>query len=543
MNSADAIKLMEDRNFLDKIYGFAYRRCRTSHEAEDLCSDIILAALGAVKNQTEIESLHALVWTVARRVYADHCRESSRGAEVVELSENLEGRDDIEDFIEGQDQRDRLRRIFKEITFLSKSYRDVMVMYYLDEMKVKDIASRLGLLETTVKQRLFSARNTVKKEIETMNERNLTLKPVNLVFFGTGSPVGNDARNKAERLFSQNLVYLCKDRPRTAKELSEELCVPMPYVEEELDIQCKGENGSYGLLRKLEGDRYITNVVLVDYEEYDSANKIYERYMPEVCARVRTAIEEKRAEIESLPFLGPRREPEFLLWSMINRCWYKIEGIVRGLVEKRFYADIRPADRPFTAVAIAVRPEDRPKFDFYGNDGTDAADVCGYKYVHMENRYGKRLKQSFACWENTSQNPALLMLLRSIGGLETANLSESERESAAKAIEAGYVRKNGSVLEPNVIVLDSRGMDDFNALSSSLADGLDDICEKIADDLGAFMKKRLPAHLTAEYRNYANLIAGIRGLSDLTEACLADGLLCQPKGGEGIVVVVRRNGE
>ena len=538
MNSAEAIKRMEDRNFLDKIYGFAYRRSRNSHEAEDLCSEIILAALDAVKKQSEIDSFYGFVWTVARRVYADRCRESRRGAETVELAENLAGRDDIGDFIEEQEQRDRLRRIFREITFLSKSYRDVMVMFYLDEMKVKDIAARLGLLETTVKQRLFSARNTVKKEIETMNERNLTLKPVSLQFFGTGSPVGNDARNKAERLFSQNLVYLCKDRPRTAKELSDELCVPMPYVEEELDIQCKGENGSYGLLRKLEGDRYITNVVLVDYEEYDAANKIYERYMPEVCDRVRSAVEEKRAEIESLPFLGPRREPEFLLWSMINRCWYKIEGIVR--VEKRFYSGVRPAGRPFTAVAIAVRPEDRPKFDFYGNDGTDAADICGYKYVHMENRYGKRLKQSFACCENTSQNPALLMLLRSIGGLEAANLSESDRESAAKAIEAGYVRKNGGLLEPNVIVLDGNGIEAFHALSVGLADGLDDICEKIADELGTFMKKRLPVHLNGEYRNYADLIAGIRGLSDLTESCLADGLLCQPKGGEGIVVTVNR---
>ena len=38
-----------------------------------------------------------------------------------------------------------------------------MIMYYIDEMKVKDIASRLDISENTVKQRLFSARNTVRK--------------------------------------------------------------------------------------------------------------------------------------------------------------------------------------------------------------------------------------------------------------------------------------------------------------------------------------------------------------------------------------------
>ena len=121
-----------------------------------------------------------------------------------------------------------------------------------------------------------------------MNDRNLSLKPIRLAISGTGNPCGNDPRSKSERTFSQNLIYLCKDKPRTAKELSEELCVPMPYIEEELDIQCRGENGSYGMLRKLENGKYVANILLVDYEEYDEANKIYERHLPEFCRRFGT---------------------------------------------------------------------------------------------------------------------------------------------------------------------------------------------------------------------------------------------------------------
>ena len=48
-----------------------------------------------------------------------------------------------------------------------------------------------------------------------MNERKLTLKPISLTFIGTGNPVGNDPRNKAERILSQknypkNFVFLCR---------------------------------------------------------------------------------------------------------------------------------------------------------------------------------------------------------------------------------------------------------------------------------------------------------------------------------------------
>ena len=98
-----------------------------------------------------------------------------------------------------------------------------MVMFYIDELKVKEIATRLDINETTVKQRLFSARNSVRKEVETMSERTYILKPIKLAISGTGNPCGNDPRSKTERMFSQNLIYLCKDKPKSPKELSKEL--------------------------------------------------------------------------------------------------------------------------------------------------------------------------------------------------------------------------------------------------------------------------------------------------------------------------------
>ena len=77
-----------------------------------------------------------------------------------------------------------------------------------------------------------------------MSERTYVLKPIKLAISGTGNPCGNDPRSKTERMFSQNLIYLCKDKPKSAKELSEELSGPRPYIEEELEIQCHGENGN-----------------------------------------------------------------------------------------------------------------------------------------------------------------------------------------------------------------------------------------------------------------------------------------------------------
>lgn len=248
MKTNEAIKLIGDKEFLDKIYQFSYRRCNTSYEAEDLCSDIILAVISAVHNQEDIESFYAFVWTVARRVYADYSEKRNQSRQTVSI-ENSDlpfsaKENEIDLFLEEAAEQEQIKKIFAEISFLSKAYREVMVLYYIDELKVKDIATKLNINETTVKQRLFSARNTVRKEVETMNERKYTLKPVSLAFIGTGNPTGNDPRTKAERILSQNIVYACKDKAKSVKELSEELCVPMRYIEDELDIQIKGENGN-----------------------------------------------------------------------------------------------------------------------------------------------------------------------------------------------------------------------------------------------------------------------------------------------------------
>ena len=74
MNVDDAVRELSRQEFLDKLYGFAYKRCYSAHEAEDLCADIIVALLSSLQRGQKIDNFHAFVWAVARRVYADYCK-------------------------------------------------------------------------------------------------------------------------------------------------------------------------------------------------------------------------------------------------------------------------------------------------------------------------------------------------------------------------------------------------------------------------------------------------------------------------------------
>lgn len=376
-----------------------------------------------------------------------------------------------------------------------------------------------------------------------MNNRNYALKPVRFAFMGTGRPCGNDPRTKAERTFSQNLIYLCKDTPRTAKELSEELCVPTPYIEEELVIQCRGENGSYGLLRKLENGRYTINILLPDYDEYRQANMIYERHLPEICGALQNILKRNKEKILSFPYLSRQDDVSFILWSMISRVAWEIEGRISDIIEKEYFADITPAERAFTCVAVAYKQEQPVEFDFYGCDGIDAESVCGYRSVKVSNVYGSHIDKHFYCGHNISQDASLLMTIKAIGGLEVDKLSENEKEAAAKAVECGYLRKNGDIIEPKIIVINQQDERSFYALVQDFDDEMKQIIRQIAVEIAEFMRKHIPAHLMNEYRRYNELIAGGSIITNLIEACVNEGILSRPAdriGAEGVVMSVEK---
>lgn len=369
---------------------------------------------------------------------------------------------------------------------------------------------------------------------------NKTLQPVFLSFMGTGDPVGNDPREKAERILSQNLIYLCKSKARSAGELARELSVPTPYIEQELEIQCRGANGQYGMLREAGQGKYISNILIVDKEEYAAANKLYSKFAPSFCQCLAGNIETHREKLLSLKKPGSAIDIRLLLWIIISREIWSFNCQVRDEL-KTFFSDTEPAVRPFTCVAIDAYADNH----FYGNDGISAKHICGYSNVYVENLYGNRLQAHFHCGHNISADPLLLLTIRCAKGLALSDLSEEEREIAAKAIQCGYLRKDGNLLEPAIIVLDP---DTHNALwgifdGAGIRTEIRDLAHALAKELSGFMKKHIPAHLMGEYVHYNTCVASNHFFRNVVEECIDRKILNAPEnplGPEGILMILQR---
>lgn len=546
MQYEEAIKYFEGKEFLDKLYGFAYRRCNTSHEAEELCSNIILSAITSIHKNPNIENFYAFIWTIAHRVYADFCKERKRQKEFQTLEAYVDSAANrqptvIDELIERQEEDFNINKIMREITFLSKIYREAMILYYLDELKVSQIANKLSISETTVKQRLFSARNTIKKEMKKM-EKSYTLKPVDIAFIGTGDPRGNDPRTKAERVFSKNLIYLCKNTPLSAKEISEKLNVPMPYIEEEIDIQLKGENGTYGLLRKLDNNKYTSNVIIVEGQEYNKALAIYQNVLDEFCTRLGKYLDKNEKKICNFPFLNKQSDIKFISWSLISRMIWCFEDVVTERLASKYFGEQTIVERDFSVIGLADTQDKSAFMKFYSCDGTSGQNLCGYSNVKLVNIHGERIKPHFWSSHNISNDEQILLTIKAINGMSIDTLSEDEKEIAAKAIESGYIQKKDNMLTPKILVMDSNDEDDFYNLSTNFKNEVEDLAEKVADNLAQLIKEIVPSHLLNEYPLF-RMLTSTSLIHFCIERCIEKNILIVPEkplGAEGTWMIVSK---
>ena len=326
----------------------------------------------------------------------------------------------------------------------------------------------------------------------------------------------------------------------SASEIATELNVPTVYVEEELEILRKGENGEYGFLRRLDNGKYAINIILFDKETLDAANKLYTERLPQITDVIIDFIEEHKAEYLAYPYLNKKLDMNLIIWQQISNIASSFSYCVeRNLREKHFASVAEKAKRPFYVFAYEANGK------LYGGGWDDiyAENLCGYSRVRADNIYVTRIAEHFHCGHNMSTDPELQLALRAIDGLEISTLTEQEKEHAAKAIECGYLYKDGETLYTKILASDLADKEELFKITAKLYNGyFDTEAEIVAENIAKLIKSSVPEYLLGEW-GFANDLANMPVLDAVIESLIEKGIITAPEnriGAEGCWISVAR---
>lgn len=219
---------------LDKVFAFALNRTFSRDEAEELSQEIIYQALKnlhTIKDETRFEPWF---WQVAHNTLKVFKRDKGKERNCYSFDSVAPIPIEDEYAFEELEIAENLRR---QIASLSACYRDIIVMYYYDDMTCKQIAEKLRIPEGTVTYRLSLARSKLKKECSNMNETVLKPVKLSLSISGEGNYNGKDRPfpwTFINDALSQNILWYAYRQPKTMEELSKLTGVLAFYIEESI---------------------------------------------------------------------------------------------------------------------------------------------------------------------------------------------------------------------------------------------------------------------------------------------------------------------
>ena len=323
MNKQYAEKVITE--YLKPIFGFALKRCKNVQDAEDLSQEIILKAYRTLITRDDIEQPDKFIWTIAHNALSNYYRDTSRqviGIPIDDVEEIIADPDSCKDEIDCRE----IDKLQKEIAYLSKLQRRIVIAYYFENKKQNEIAAELGIPLGTVKWHLFEAKKELKRGINTMRETsNLKFNPIKFESYGMN---GNSGKKSLDEFFrsalSQNICYCVRNDAKTVNEIADDLGVSPVYVESEAAFL-----EEYGYLKAYK-DKYIVNFIISEPTEellilHDRmnkraaeifANELYDELEKSGLLDDEDIICNQTDEPVSLTE-SPRRDHNFILWSLI----------------------------------------------------------------------------------------------------------------------------------------------------------------------------------------------------------------------------------
>lgn len=360
------------KEYMQKLFYFCLKKTGNRNDAENLASDIMLNILTSLDRGNIPVNFSAWVWQIARNRYSVWAAKKHLKTEWEQYEDISEYDVADEETTEGKlIQQETISLLRRELAYISSEYRSLLVSYYIENKRLKDIALSLNLPVGTVKSNLFRARKILKEGMNMAREYGIrSYKPDDVHFIASGKFAYNRPWGVVQRKLPKNILLEADNNPATLEELAVELGTAMPYLEEEVEILKDAT-----LLKKI-GDKYITNFFIASKECQTDIYNAQRRDSKKRSQLLEKIIADSLDKIRALGVAGPTVSDNNLKW------WFAIHAVDCIVETLPDYSDLYPEKREngetwgFMGMEIAVLPENL----MVGHNGSGNDNVALWAY-------------------------------------------------------------------------------------------------------------------------------------------------------------------
>jgi RNA polymerase sigma factor (sigma-70 family) len=300
------------QDYVDKIFAFALKRTMDRHEAEDLSQDIVYEVLRSASSLKDPKALNGWLWAIAKNTWKRWVYK--RTTHPITSYEDLnyvitDTHESPEDTAAIKEETQLLRR---ELALLSQIQRSVTIMHYIEDKNCKEISEALNISEAMVRQHLFKARKNLKEGIDMIREygeKSYNPKNLNIGFWGEGNA---PYFKMLERKLPKNILLSAYQKPISIEEMSMDIGIPRPYLEDELKILVDAD-----VMAQSKAGLYQTKFIIVLKDLQEQIDALLAEKSITFTARLLESFNKNEQEIRNIGFIGSDFKWEKLLWTLI----------------------------------------------------------------------------------------------------------------------------------------------------------------------------------------------------------------------------------
>lgn len=158
--------------YQNRVYYVCYRMLGSREESEDIAQEAFVRAYMNLHKFDQKRKFSTWIFRIATNLCIDRLRKKKPdysldaevpGTEGLDMYSQLESAEDLPE--EELEKMETQERVQYEISRLSETYRPVIVLRYMEELSLKDIAEILDLPLGTVKTRLHRGREALRQQM------------------------------------------------------------------------------------------------------------------------------------------------------------------------------------------------------------------------------------------------------------------------------------------------------------------------------------------------------------------------------------------